>query len=38
LNDFAVSGTAPVPIPGALLLFGPDLAGLGLMRRRIFGA
>lgn len=24
----------PVPIPGALLLFGPALAGLGLLRRR----
>jgi T5SS/PEP-CTERM-associated repeat protein len=36
LNDFAVSGTAPVPIPGALLLFGPGLVGLGLVKRRFF--
>jgi hypothetical protein len=38
LNDYAVSGTAPVPIPGALLLFGPGLVGLGLVKRRILGA
>ena len=36
-NDIAVAGTAPVPIPSALLLLGPGLAGLGIMRKRIFG-
>jgi hypothetical protein len=34
LNDFAVTDPAPTPIPGALLLFGPGLAGLALIRRR----
>jgi T5SS/PEP-CTERM-associated repeat protein len=34
LKDFAVTGTAAVPIPGALLLFGPGLAGLAFVRRR----
>ncbi len=44
LNDFAVTGAAPMtgatptPIPGALLLFGPGLAALGFLRKRIFGA
>ena len=33
-GEFAVN---PVPIPGALLLFAPGLAGLGIMRRRAFG-
>ena len=36
LNDFAVSGATPTPIPGALLLFGPGLVGLGLVKRRFF--
>ena len=27
-------GPAPVPIPSALLLFGPGLVGLGAIRRR----
>jgi T5SS/PEP-CTERM-associated repeat protein len=39
LEDFAVTGEAtPTPIPGALLLFGPGLAGLGLIRKRVFKA
>ena len=29
------SATAPVPIPGALLLFGPGLAGLAAVRKRL---
>jgi sugar lactone lactonase YvrE len=31
---FAVPAAAPVPIPGALLLFAPGLAGLAFVRRR----
>ena len=31
---FLFSPSAPVPIPGALLLFGPGLAGLAVIRRR----
>ncbi len=39
LQDFAVTGEAtPTPIPSALLLLGPGLAGLAFMRRRIFNA
>ncbi len=39
LEDFAVTGEAtPTPIPGALLLFGPGVAGLALLRRRVFKA
>ncbi len=43
LNDYAVTGAAPLtgatptPIPGALLLFGPGLAGLIGIRKRIQG-
>ncbi len=43
LNDYAVTGAAPLtgatptPIPGALLLFGPGLAGLIGMRKRFDG-
>jgi hypothetical protein len=34
-NDYIVTGAgAPVPIPGALLLFGPGLAGLAFVKRR----
>jgi hypothetical protein len=33
--DFAQ--TAPVPIPSALLLLGPGLAGLAFLKRRVFG-
>ncbi len=35
-SDYAVTGTAPVPIPAALWLLGPGLAGLIGMRRRFF--
>ena len=39
LEDFAVTGeVTPTPIPSALLLLGPGLAGLAFMRRRIFSA
>jgi hypothetical protein len=38
LNDYAVTGATPTPIPGALLLFAPGLAALGFMRKRIFSA
>ena len=34
LDNVVVQPTAPVPIPGALLLFGPGLAGLAAVRRR----
>lgn len=34
LSGYAVSGTAPVPIPAAAWLLGSGLAGLGFMRRR----
>jgi T5SS/PEP-CTERM-associated repeat protein len=37
-SGYAVSGTAPVPVPSALFLLGPGLAGLAFMRRRIFSA
>ena len=36
LDDVAVVDTAPVPVPSALFLLGPGLAGLGLVRRRFF--
>jgi T5SS/PEP-CTERM-associated repeat protein len=35
-SGYAVSGTAPVPIPGAVWLLGSGLAGLVGMRRRLF--
>jgi hypothetical protein len=36
-SDYAVTGTAPVPIPAAAWLLGPGLAGLGFVRRRTYG-
>jgi hypothetical protein len=33
--DDVVKSTAPVPIPGAILLFAPGLAGIAILRRRI---
>ncbi len=38
LNDFAVTGTTPTPIPSALLLLGPGLAGLGFLRKKLYRA
>jgi T5SS/PEP-CTERM-associated repeat protein len=35
LSGWAVSGTAPVPIPAAVWLLGPGLAGLGFVRKRL---
>lgn len=34
IRDITVPGSAPVPLPGALLLFGPGLLGLMAVRRR----
>jgi T5SS/PEP-CTERM-associated repeat protein len=36
LSGYAVSGTAPVPIPAAVWMLGPALAGLVGFRRRFF--
>ncbi len=36
LSGYAVSGTAPVPVPPAAFLFGSGLAGLGFLRRKFF--
>jgi hypothetical protein len=37
-GNFVVSSpSAVVPIPGALLLFGPGLVGLAGLRKRFFG-
>jgi hypothetical protein len=33
-TSFSSKGTATVPIPGAILLFAPGLAGIALLRRR----
>jgi hypothetical protein len=33
-TSFDSKGTATVPIPGAILLFAPGLAGIALLRRR----
>jgi T5SS/PEP-CTERM-associated repeat protein len=35
-SGYAVSGSAPVPIPAAVWMLGPALAGLVGMRRRLF--
>lgn len=35
-SGYAVSGTAPVPVPAAVWMLGPALAGIGFMRKRIF--
>jgi large repetitive protein len=37
-SGYAVSGTAPVPIPPAFLLLGSGLAGLGFIKKRIFNS
>lgn len=37
LSGYAVTGAAPVPIPAAVWLLGPGLAGLVGIRRRPFG-
>ncbi len=38
LSFDVVTKTSPVPVPSALLLLAPGLAGLGILRKRIFTA
>ena len=37
LEDFAVTGETPTPVPSALFLLAPGLGALAFMRRRVFG-